>query len=92
MQKYVVLEIITQENGRIAAPVNAYDTEEEAKAKFHDVMKGAYRSQHPIHSCVVLNSSGFSLVDECVQHEIVPPEPEPEAEPEPEDEPVDNGE
>ena len=34
MQNYVVLEIVTQANGNIAAPVNAYETEADAMASF----------------------------------------------------------
>ena len=75
MQKYVVVEIITQADGRIAAPVNAFDTEEEAKSKFHAVMTQAYKSSYPVHACVALASNGFSIMDECVMHE---PTPEPE--------------
>ena len=82
-QNYIVVEIITQENGKIAAPVNAYETEAEAKSKFHDVMKSAYRSSYPIHACAILSAQAFSVDDECAIHE---PQPTPEPEPEPEGE------
>ena len=80
-QNYLVVEIITQSDGRIAAPVNAFETEADAKSKFHDVMKSAYRSAYPVHSCIVLSAEAFGIVNECVKHT---PQPEPEPEPEPE--------
>ena len=81
MQKFVVIEIITQADGRIAAPVNAYENEADARSKFHDVMKQAYRSNYPVHSCMLMTSEAFKLEDECVKHEVQP-EPEPTPEPE----------
>ena len=80
MQNFVVVEIIQQADGRIAAPVNAFETEAEAKSKFHEVMKRAYASSYPIHSCMLMSAEAFKILDECVKHE---PQPEPEPEPEP---------
>ena len=69
MQNFLVVEIVTQADGRIAAPVNAFETEAEARSKFHAVMTQAYKSSNPIHSCSLLTGEGFELCHECVKHE-----------------------
>ena len=72
MQNYLVVEIIQQADGRIAAPVNAFETEAEAKSKFHEIMKRAYASQYPVHSATVLGVDAFQVADECVKHDPAP--------------------
>ena len=83
MQNFLVVEIIQQSDGRIAAPVNAFETEAEAKSKFHEVMKRAYTSQYPVHSCTILSAQAFQVEDECVVKDIQPVVEEPEVVEEP---------
>lgn len=79
MQKFLVVEIITTDEGRIGAPVNAFENEADAVAKYHTVLAAAAKSSYPIHACTLLTGEGFQLRHECVKHDTQPePEPEPE--------------
>lgn len=87
MSKYLVTEIQTWDSGAIQTPTWAYDTEEQARAKYHSVLAVAAVSKLPVHACMINTAEGFPLCHECYKHA-----PAPEPEPEPEEVTDENGE
>lgn len=77
--KYLVVEIQVHANGAVAAPSWAFDSLEQALAKYYTVLAAAALSSLPVHSCVIVTDEGFQLRKECFKHEVEP-EPEPVSE------------
>lgn len=71
MQKYVVVEIITQSDGRIAAPVNAFEDEAQAYKKYYTILGIAATSAYPTHGAVLLTYDGQKLESKCFKREVV---------------------
>ena len=83
MQNFVVIRISVQDNGRIAAPVNAYETKPEAERQYFTLCAQAVMSSYQYDSIVLMTKDGFLLKRETFAHELPEPEGEPELEPEP---------
>ena len=77
MQKFVVVEIITQTDGRIAAPVNAFEEEPLALSKYYSVCAQASKSSYPVHSVMLMSGEAFEIKHECFKHAQPEPDPEP---------------
>lgn len=73
--KYLVMEIQKWDTGAIQTPTYSYDNLNSAEAKFHSILATAAVSTLPVHSCVLMNESGFTIRSQSYNHE---PEPEPE--------------
>lgn len=58
---YIVMEIQKNAEGSIATLVNAYDTENEALARFHTVLAAAALSGLPLHGCTLLQETGAPM-------------------------------
>ena len=77
MQNFIVLEFTRNAQGNIAVYPSAKETEEAAKAKYHEILTRAPLSNSPVHGAALLNWDGFELAHEYYEHT---PEPTPEAE------------
>ena len=82
--KYLVIEIQKAQDGAIGNFVWAFDTLNEAESKYHAVLAVAATSTVYVHSCSLLNETGFCVKAQSYNH-IPEPEPQPEPEPEPEE-------
>ncbi len=76
-QKYIVIEMQTNNDGAVSTLVWAYDTRNQAESKFHSVLSAAAISELPIHAASLLQSDGRLL--DCRSYEHGEPEPEPES-------------
>ena len=56
--KHIVIELQTNADGTVGNLVYAYDTENDAWAKFHAVMSAAATSALPCHAAVYMRSDG----------------------------------
>ena len=65
--KYIVMEI--QDNGAtVGNQVFAFDSVNDAEAKYHSLLAVAAVSQVPCHSVVMLNSEGMYIKSESYKH------------------------
>lgn len=69
MQNYVVIRISVQPNGRIAAPVNAYETEDEAWRQYFTLCSQAVTSSYVFDSVVIMTKEGFTIEKKTFEHE-----------------------
>ena len=70
MQNFIVLRISVQENGRIAAPVNAYETEGDAWRQYFTLCSQAVNSSYTSDSVVIMTKDGFTLEKKTFEHEV----------------------
>ncbi len=69
VEKYVVVELQTMEDGKVANLVTQHDTREEAESKFHSVLATAAISGLPVHGAVLMNNHCFVLDTRCYGQE-----------------------
>ena len=69
MQNFIVLRISVQDNGRIAAPVNAYETEGDAWRQYFTLCSQAVNSAYPFDSVVIMTKEGFTLEKKTFEHQ-----------------------
>lgn len=77
---YIVIEIQTNASGAVGNFVWAFETRDEAFAKYHAVLSSAAVSSLPIHACVILQNDGLQIAAQHFDHRQPEPEPEPEPE------------
>ena len=77
---YLVIEIQKNADGTVGNFVWAYTNINEAESKFHSVLASAAISSLPVHSCALLNESGYCIKAQSYTHLPESPEPESEAE------------
>ena len=77
MNKYLVIEIQTLADGRVANIVTAYDTLPEAQSKYFTVCAAAAQTTLPCHAATLLTNEGTLVESRRFKKE----EPEPEAAP-----------
>lgn len=75
--KYLVCEVQHFPNDQVSTFVWAFDTENSANAKYHQILSGAATSTLPVHSATMFTEEGFFLKGEYFRHET---EPEPDEE------------
>jgi len=66
--KYIVLELQKNADGSVGNLVFAYDDQEHAESKYHQVLAAAAVSALPAHSAVLMNEEGFVLSRMCYKH------------------------
>ena len=66
--KYLVIEVQNFGSG-ISTPTYAYDSENSANAKYHQILASAAISSLPVHSAIMFTDEGFFLRGECFKHE-----------------------
>jgi hypothetical protein len=67
-KKYVVLEIQTMADGKVACLVTAYDDQMQAESAYHSVLAAAALSKLPRHAAVLLTSDGSVQVSQYYEH------------------------
>ena len=68
MIKYLVVEIQTNSDGTVGNIVSAYDTENEAWSKYHDILHFAAVSNLPMHAAVLISNDGNLIDQKCFRH------------------------
>ena len=82
--KFIVMQCWLDANGTIGTPVQNFDTEDDAWARYHGILSSAAKSQYVKHGAIIMNEDLFKLEDpKMFIHE---PQPAPEPEPTPEQE------
>jgi hypothetical protein len=76
-QQFIIIEFTRNASGNIAVYPSAKETEEAAKAKYHEILTRAPLSNSPVHGAALLNWDGYELAHEYYEHT---PEPTPEPE------------
>lgn len=66
--KYLVIEIQNWENGSVSTPAYAYDNENSANAKYHQILSAASTSELPLHAALMCTSDGFFMKSEHFTH------------------------
>ena len=69
METYVVVELQTTKDGKVANIVTQHDTRSEAESKFHSVLAAAAISGLPVHGAVLMNNHCFVLESRCFGQE-----------------------
>lgn len=67
--KYVVTEIQKFADETMTTPSYAYDNQNSADAKYHQILASAAVSAVPVHSCIMFTDTGIYLKSECYKHE-----------------------
>ena len=66
--KFLVIEIQTNKDGSVGNFVFAYESELEARSKYHAVLSAAATSTIPVHAAVLLTSDGSYVTGERFEH------------------------
>lgn len=70
MAKYLVTEIQVWDTGAVQNPTYAYDDENKALAKYHNILSAAAVSTLPMHSALMFLDNGKPLRYESFTHEV----------------------
>ena len=62
---YVVIELQTLADGRIANNAIAYTDIRDANAKYHTILAAAAKSNLPAHAAVILTNEGYVQAQQC---------------------------
>jgi hypothetical protein len=73
MQDYIVVEVQTNDAGKVATIVTAYDDYWTAQQKYHTILAAASVSALPVHTAVILSPYGDIIDKKCYNRRT--PEP-----------------
>lgn len=68
MNKFVVVELQTMQDGTVANITTAYETQNAAESAYHSILAAAAISSLPCHSAIVISSEGFPIMHACYHH------------------------
>lgn len=68
MKEYFVVRLCNKQDGTIACPVTACDTEAEALKAFFRLCGQAVDSEHLVDAVSLLNKEGFEIDHRCFEH------------------------
>ena len=71
---YIVVELQTNESGKITPLVSASLEAPQAEQKYHTVLAAASVSNVAKHSAVILNDEGMAMASQCYTHGSKPDE------------------
>lgn len=66
---YIVIEIQTSKEGKVATLVNAYESAAEADSKYYTILAAAALSNVPVHSAVIIKNDGRMVRFESYNHQ-----------------------
>lgn len=69
MNKFIVVELQTMQDGTVANIVTAYDNQNAAESAYHTILAAAAISTLPCHAAVILSEEGFPIAHACYKHE-----------------------
>lgn len=64
---FIVIEI--QKTDQIATLVTAYETRNEAEAKYHSILAAAALSSVPVHAAAMMSEEGYPIKNDVFKHE-----------------------
>lgn len=67
--RYIVMELQTNKDGTVGNLVYSYDTEDDARSKYHLILSAAAVSKLPMHAAVIIRSDGALMEAYCFEHE-----------------------
>lgn len=67
---YIVIELQTNADGAIGNIVTAYNSREQAFAKYHAILSAAAVSSLPCHAAVILDNKGMQIAAQYFEHEV----------------------
>ena len=67
---YIVLETQTNTDGTVGTLTSSYESENEAKSKYHTVLAAAAISSLPKHTAFLVRDDGYLVESECFRHDI----------------------
>jgi len=68
---FLVIEIQTMNDGKIANIVTAYDNERDANSKYHTILAAAAKSNLPAHAAVIMTNEGYVQAQQCYTNDII---------------------
>lgn len=68
MEKYLVIEMQTFEDGKMSTPCFAYDLQAQAEAKYHAILASAAVSELPAHAAILATNGGAVLESKAYFH------------------------
>ena len=68
MNKYVVIELQTMQDGTVANITTAYETQNAAESAYHSILATAAISSLPCHSAIIISNEGFPIMHACYHH------------------------
>lgn len=68
MEKYIVIELQTNQDGTVGNLVFAYDAQAEAEAKYHAILSSAAVSGLPKHAALWMTNDGYVQEAKCYEH------------------------
>jgi len=74
MQDYIVIEIQTNDAGKVASIVTAYDDYWTAQQKYHSILAAAAVSALPLHTAVILTPYGDTISKQAYNRRTTEPE------------------
>lgn len=70
MKNFIVIRIANKQDGTVAIPVSAYETEAEAWKEFYRLCGQAVDSEHLLDSVSILSKEGFEMDHKAFQHSV----------------------
>ena len=68
MNKFIVVEVQTMQDGTVANITTAYDTQNAAESAYHTVLAAAAVSALPCHGAIIISGEGFPVAHACYKH------------------------
>lgn len=65
---YVVIELQTGADGKVASLVHAADSYNKGLSIYHQILASAAISEVPIHACVMIKNTGYVVKSEFFDH------------------------
>ena len=65
---FIVIEIQTAADGKVATIVNSYASQNDAESKFHSILTAAALSSLPVHSAIIMNEKAEVIRAEHYTH------------------------
>lgn len=69
MNKFIVVELQTMQDGTVANITTAYETQNAAESAYHSILAAAAISTLPCHAAVIMSGEGFPIAHACYKHE-----------------------
>lgn len=67
---FLVVEVQSNADGTVGNIVTTYDSEQEACAKYHQILASGAVSSVYKHSAFLLSDDGWAMKSECYKHEV----------------------
>lgn len=65
---YIVIELQTDSEGAVGNFVWAFESQDDAEAKYHSVLSVAAKSALPVHAAVIIRNDGVQIAAQAYTH------------------------